>query len=202
MKCLVILAGGKSSRMGKDKVMLPVQGTTFIERIFSNALVCFDRIIISTDTDAHARQISALPEIAKAGPEIVTDAYECAGPIGGILSVFEKTDADRFAIISVDVPKADMNVLAALYDKAEGKAAFLKIGDGKREPLIAAYDRSSYEDLKASYEAGCFKLGKALGDGITVIEDGQLRKEIPALKDTDFSAAFKNYNTQEDLDLC
>lgn len=199
MKTLVILAGGKSSRMGQDKVLLETHGRTFIERVFINALEYFERIIISTDTPEHAEKVKQLPAFADNKPEIVTDLYEAAGPIGGIRTVFEACDVSRFAIIPVDVPFADMRVLKALYDRCMKKAAFLKIGDGRLEPLIAAYDRSGYEEIRAAQEAGLNKIRMVFSKKDTeIITDAQLKGQIPDLESLDFEKAFRNYNTPEE----
>ncbi len=206
MKNLVILAGGKSSRMGRDKVLLELNGMTFIERIFFNALVCFDRIIISTDTKEHADRIAGLPLFAGADrlnnvyPEFVLDIYPGVGPMGAIRSVFESTDVSRFSIISVDVPFADMKVLDALYDRCTKKACFLKIADRRSEPLIAAYDRSGYPDICRCMDAGLLKMRRAFEkDDITVVTDSELKSGIQAAADLDFDRAFANYNTPEEF---
>ena len=199
MKTLVILAGGKSSRMGHDKVLLETHGRTFIERVFLNALEYFERVIISTDSPEHAEKVKQLPAFADTEPEIVTDLYEAAGPIGGIRTVFETCDVSRFAIIPVDVPFADMRVLAALYDRCRKKAVFLKIGDGRPEPLIAAYDRSGYEDVRAAQEAGLNKIRMAIAKEDTdIVTDCELKKQIPVLECLDFEKSFRNCNTPEE----
>ncbi|MGI6072360.1 MAG: molybdenum cofactor guanylyltransferase [Lachnospiraceae bacterium] len=195
MKNLVILAGGKSSRMGMDKVLLKDNGVTFVERIFANALIYFERIIISTDSREHALVIRKLPFMTGRNVEIVTDNYEAIGPMGGIISVFEETDVERFAIIPVDVPGADMRVLTRLYDYCTKKACFLKLQGGKPEPLIGAYNRSALPDLKGAMEAGLLKIRMALPFADTdIIGEGKL---------ADFenlSCSFRNINTPEELE--
>ncbi|MBE6017427.1 MAG: molybdenum cofactor guanylyltransferase [Lachnospiraceae bacterium] len=199
MKTLVILAGGKSSRMGQDKVLLETHGRTFIEHIFLNALEFFERIIISTDSPDHADIIKRLPAFAGREPETVADIYKEAGPIGGLRSVFETCDVSRFAIIPVDVPFADMRVLEALYDRCSKKAAFLKIKEKMPEPLIAAYDRSSYEKIRAAQEAGLNKIRRVFAEeDLDIVTDGGLKAQIPFLKDLDFEKAFRNCNTPEE----
>ncbi len=199
MRNLLILAGGKSSRMGQDKVMLELDGMPFIEHIYRNAKSYFDRIIISTDTKEHANRIRQVRLIAQEDPEIVTDAYMQAGPIGGICTAFEKTSATRFSVISADVPFADMRVLAALFDACKNKAALLKIGEKKPEPLIAAYDRTGYPDLKSSLDKGNLKLRLVFDEKDTDVIDAC---EIPIgdghVTEGECLAAFMNINTQDD----
>ena len=199
MKTLVILAGGKSSRMGQDKVLLEIAGRTFIERIFLNALKVFERIIISTDNEDHALKIKSLKAFAGRDAEIVTDLYASAGPLGGLGSVFESTDVNRFSIISVDVPMADMRVLEALYDRCGKKAVYLKIGEGRPEPLIAAYDRAAAGDIKAALDEGLNKMRMVFAaEDTDVVTDAELKEQIPELKELDFEQAFRNCNTPEE----
>ena len=205
MRSLVILAGGKSSRMGRDKVLLKLNGMTFIERIFTNALICFDRIIISTDSDEHKDTIMKLaafaPENIPAGKCVcfVTDSYDAVGPLGGILSVFEKSDVERFSIVSVDVPFASMEVLEALYDRCEKKAVFLKIGEKKPEPLIAAYDRSALPDIKRAVEKGLLKIRAALPKEDIDIISSEYIESLPETKGMDCAWSFRNFNTPEEF---
>lgn len=185
--------------MGQDKVLLELDGKTFIERIYLNALEYFQRIIISTDSSKHAEVIKSLPVFKDKDIEIVVDRYDALGPMGGIRSVFEASDVQRFSIISVDVPLADMRVLNALWDRCDRKAAWLKIGDGRPEPLIAAYDRTAYEDIRDSLDAGFLKMRQVLPEeDVVIVADSDIREELSGLKDTDIAKAFSNCNTPEE----
>ena len=187
--------------MGQDKVLLQYDGRTFIERAFFSALECFERVIISTDSDEHGARIKELPGFKDVCPEIITDDYDAVGPMGGIRSVFEKTNVQRFSIISVDIPFADMRVLSDIYDRCNAKAAYLKIGQGRVEPLIAAYDRSCYEDIRKSLDSGLFKMRQAVPqDEVVIITDAQLKEEDERLAGLDFAMAFRNFNTPEELE--
>ncbi len=248
MKNLVILAGGKSQRMGTDKVMLKTDGETFVEHLTRAAAEYFDTIYISTDSKGHAEKIMQLPLFksdedfsdimicgetcvpaghggvrddlpgsgqaadttkeesqkvkTKAGPRIrlVIDVYSEAGPIGGILSVFERTEAERFSIIPVDVPGADMRVLCAIFDRLRHSACFLKFEGKKPEPLIAAYDRKAYPSVKSAFEKGLFKIRLALEEkDIDIYDVCDLKRDHPELADTGLRKAFRNFNTQEEL---
>ena len=188
-------------RMGRDKVLLPFEGRSFVENTYEKASVCFERIIISTDTEEHAGKIRALPLFAGKNPEIVTDRYRETGPIGGLLSVFEETDAERFSVISVDVPYARMEVLAGLFDECDKKACFLKIKENPPEPLIAAWDRKAYPELKQSFAEGKFKLRRVLlPEDVRILDDTGFKKIYPELENTDFEKVFRNFNTPEEFE--
>ena len=204
MRTLVILAGGKSSRMGRDKVLLEIDGETFAEHLYKKASAYFERIIISTDTQEHAGTIKDLPAFvsspAAAKPEFVVDLYSEKGPIGGIVSVFESTDTEKFSIISVDVPHADMQVLSFLYDHCENAAAYLRFEGRKKESLIAAYSRKAYPALKAALEAGEYKLRAALSDlPVDIYDPAEAAEGSSFAEASDIKTAFTNFNTPEDL---
>ena len=104
MKCLVILAGGKSTRMGQDKVFLGIGEESFLERIFRNAVFVFDKIFISTDSEKHKEQIEKLSCGGDPRMQIILDKFHDCGPMGGLLSVMAETEMEKFAVVPVDVP--------------------------------------------------------------------------------------------------
>ena len=157
------MAGGKSSRMGQDKVFLRFGEETFLEYLYRNAQLVFDNIYISTDTKEHAEQIKALPAFQNISDEkIILDAYPRCGPIGGICSVFDLSGMDKFAVVPTDVPCANMGVLAALLMLCHEKPCIFRRDNGYIEPLIGAYDKSCYHNFKGCLEKGKFSIHKAL----------------------------------------
>ena len=128
MKAIVIMAGGESSRMGEDKIFLRYQNSSFLEYLVRRAFAVFDRVLISAGTKEHgaliAQRLSASGSRASVPqPEIIIDRVPGLGPIGGLISVFEKTGLERFAVAAADMPDADMQVLAALLDRLKPEEA-------------------------------------------------------------------------------
>ena len=115
-KTLVILAGGKSRRMGRDKTFLPWKNTTFLEHLICRARESFDRILVAAGTREHAEEVRRRLG-TKHRVEIIEDLYDSIGPMGGLLSVFEQTRVESFAAVAVDIPEADMKVMEALLSK-------------------------------------------------------------------------------------
>ena len=191
MKCLVILAGGKSTRMGQDKVFLGIGEESFLERIFRNAVFVFDKIIISTDSEEHKAQIESLPLGGDPRMQIVLDKYTDCGPMGGLLSVLAETDMEKFGVIPVDVPLAEMKVLDVMYDMmpAGRQAMFLETSGGI-EPLIGIYARESEAAFKDAAERGDYKIRRVLTDTVTA--------SLEELDLGEFDKCFKNINNKED----
>ena len=201
-RTLVIQAGGKSSRMGKDKAFLSWQGTTFLQHLIRKAKPYFSRICISCGTEEHTEEIRHLLG-EDAGVLFITDVYEQIGPMGGILSIFETIRPELFVLLAVDMPHADMDVLARLYDLAEtgGEAAvMLKLPDaGTAESCAAAYTREAYQLFKSAYEKGEFGLFQALQSGkVRFVEAADLQPYLPGASGDYLKTSFCNVNTPDD----
>lgn len=195
MNTLVILAGGKSSRMGTDKVFLPLQnGESFLAHLYRNAKAVFDRVLISAGSSAHTDQIRALfPEA-----EIIPDRYPEQGPMGGIVSVYEECHPEKFAVIPADVPFADMDALALLYDLCGDDACVYSAEEDRPEPLIAAYGTTALEKLSAMRKEGRYRIRDAFSERTKFFSAGDLCMHLRGKEETALRNAFCNINTTED----
>ncbi|MCF0142007.1 MAG: molybdenum cofactor guanylyltransferase [Parasporobacterium sp.] len=213
MKSLVILAGGKSSRMGQNKVFLEYKGETFLERIAVNASAFFDRIYISADSEEHISQILAMPrikELNKKGSFIIPicDACQGIGPMGGLMSVMEKASEPLLAVIPVDVPDGDMETLSLMWNEMSAhaytkedttKALLLADDSGRVEPLIGVYKTAALENFRSLSAKGRYKIVDAFSEGELVpLTEEKLREKYPALAEKDLKKCFCNINTMSD----
>lgn len=118
----VILAGGLSSRMGKDKAALCIDGESLLLRARRTLLAAgCDRV-----------WLSGRPRVDWSDTSI-PDRLPAAGPVGGIMSVLQGAVADGMAaknmlFIPVDAPLLSPELLASLLQAAQGN------GDGARTP--------------------------------------------------------------------
>jgi len=106
----LVLAGGKSSRMGQDKALLQLNNETLLarnSRILSQA-GC-DQVFISGDSQGNRQQQNA-----------IADKVNDLGPVGGILSVIELLLADNYqwlVIVAVDMPNLTPSLLDPLFNQ-------------------------------------------------------------------------------------
>lgn len=125
-----ILAGGKSSRMGRDKALLDFNGAPLIAHIAHILAPIFDEIIV----------VTANPAIARAADTpAVADAFAGRGPSGGIHAALAHFGAPTF-VVACDMPflNADfIRYLCADFDADAG--ARVPISDNGFEPLHAIY---------------------------------------------------------------
>jgi len=130
----IIFAGGKSSRMGRDKALLPFGGyNTLCEYQYQRLAKIFETVHISTkeakfDFDA----------------PLIYDLYPQSSPLVGLISIFETIESDECFILSVDAPFVDEQVIKRLYKQSEESLADAIIAQspGGNQPLCGIYRRS------------------------------------------------------------
>ena len=129
--CGIILAGGRSRRMGIDKAELTLNGRTFLEiQVRKLQLLGASEILISG-------RDPSLP-----GVRSVMDLCPGLGPLGGLFSAFPLAAQRPALVISVDTPLLSVSTLENLLDahfRGSYDATLLESG-GRIEPLIAVYN--------------------------------------------------------------
>jgi len=129
----VIFAGGKSSRMGQDKALLPFADYGSLAQYqYQRLQGLFEKVYISAKEDKFDFRA-----------ELIYDRYNVSSPLAGILSVFETLDADEIFILSVDAPFVDASVIGKLLEaNKEGPDAAIAQSPGGLQPLCGIYKRS------------------------------------------------------------
>lgn len=129
----VILAGGKSSRMGRNKAELELGGMSFAEyQVKKLRELGFEDIILS----GFEKPVD--------GARNVPDVYHGKGPLGGIYAALRAAKNESCFVVSVDAPLCPKEtVLALLNAHASGKSPITVLEHGGIiEPLIGVYSRS------------------------------------------------------------
>ena len=128
----IIFAGGKSSRMGKDKALLPFANCDTLSEFQYNRLSSlFDKIYISAKENKF-----------DFNPTVITDLYEESSPLVGIISLFETLKEDEVFILSVDAPFVNEDIIIKLLDHKEGVDAVIAKSTSGIQPLCGVYKRS------------------------------------------------------------
>lgn len=139
---LVILAGGRSSRMGRDKADLLCHGKTFLQtQIDKGRALGIQDILISGYRGTGL------------GFPVVSDRYPDKGPLGGLEACFRKAQEPYCLVLSVDAPLVPVSELARLikaFEKSEKKALILKSRD-KEQPLIGVYDVTLADEMQKEF---------------------------------------------------
>lgn len=144
MLSLIILAGGRSSRMGRDKASLPWQNTNLLTDLIRRShAVGFHEIIISANAQP---DISHLSPSSKAAIRIVADHYPNSGPLGGMEAAFSACTCPYCVVVSVDLPFYDFSPISALLPiltASPSVDAVIPMVEGRCQPLAALYRRKT-----------------------------------------------------------
>lgn len=174
----IILAGGKSSRMGTDKGFLKLKGISFMQRIIETITPYVnDIMIISNNTDYDAFQLKR-----------VEDIFKDSGPLSGLYTGLYHSKTENNLVLSCDVPLVNDLVLNTLFDGFDETSEVIQLKSQDRTmPLIALYKKECADQ--------CFNLLKK-GEKRLRILVSQLNSKTITLK-PDLDIYVKNINTLE-----
>jgi molybdopterin-guanine dinucleotide biosynthesis protein A len=146
---IVILSGGKSSRMGQNKAFLQVGSQTEIEYLTTLAKSVTDKVMIVTnDFDAY-KHLNVL---------LVEDIRKGLGPLAGLEAALTATTTELNFVMACDMPFINMDIMKAILSATANVDAVIPRIDGQRHPLFAAYRKSSLPLLKEALDAGHTKI--------------------------------------------
>lgn len=147
---VVILAGGKSSRMGQDKASLPWGD----QDIIHNIIDCMEKI--SQDILVISNQPRTLPSTVR----VLTDIIPQCGPLSGIHSGLYHAKAPTIFVISCDmpfvVPEAALTIIKYATDKRWD--AVIPVYHGRNQPLFACYQKSCLAVIEHALYTGNFRV--------------------------------------------
>lgn len=138
----LVLAGGKSERMGKDKGTIAWHGMEqryWLANLL-HALGCNAFISCRQDQSATVDKNYAVLE----------DAYEDRGPLGALLTAFEFDKLSPWLIVACDLPFIDASTISFLIarrDSSKIATAFINSSDGLPEPMVSIWERDAYDIL-------------------------------------------------------
>lgn len=147
-KALVILCGGKSSRMGTDKTFLPFGSDSLLRYQVARFQPYFDKIYVSVQD----KQDKDFDYFEYCGCEEIPDLYPGLGPMGGLYSCLSYVSEDILYFNAVDTPFSDPELAAALCrtleEHPEYSSCLLKNPQGEIQPLQGAYSKAVLPALK------------------------------------------------------
>jgi molybdenum cofactor guanylyltransferase len=149
----IILAGGKSSRMGSDKGFVMYKNKAFIQHIIEAIQPLVNEIIIvSNDPDYDIFKLKR-----------VSDLIEDAGPLAGVYSGLHHTTTENNLVVSCDVPLINTETLKKLTEQINDENDVIQLESmGKTMPLIAMYKKRSKDICSILLQGGERKLRNAL----------------------------------------
>ncbi len=180
--CGLVLAGGRSTRMGTDKCALEIHGVPQARYCFELLRGFLPEVCVSARPDQRNHP-------ALAGLPLIEDRYDGIGPMNGVLSAMDSRPGVAWLTLACDLPLADARGVRTLLDGRDPVrlATAYMASDGFFEPLFAIYEPSIGVWLHERLAQGKSSLREALADA-------DVRLLCPP-EDT----MLMNVNTPEDL---
>nr|WP_300006186.1 molybdenum cofactor guanylyltransferase [Tissierella sp.] len=180
----IILAGGKSSRMGFDKQFLKVDKRRLMYSIIARLEDEFDEIIIVTNKPEHYIGLSQ---------KITRDILKDKGPLGGIHAGLKLARSKYSFVIACDMPNINLDYMKYMKENTSNQGCTTRFGDWI-EPFCSFYSKDIVPDIESYLKTEKRSINHLLMDlDINYIEESKARE---------FSSnwdMFLNLNTQEDL---
>ncbi len=136
-KSAVVLAGGESSRFGKDKGIVNLLGKPLINWVINSIRPMVNEIVIVTCCH---EKIVDYSEVVGSDVKFAIDKTDSKGPLIGALSGFSTATGEYVLLLPADTPFVSRKVVALLFDLAKGRSAAIpRWPNGQIEPLHAVY---------------------------------------------------------------
>jgi molybdenum cofactor guanylyltransferase len=182
-----VLAGGLSSRMGKEKALLEINGTPLVVRAA--------RVV--TSVCGSATIVGSPEDYARLGFPVIADQQPRLGPLGGILTALGHTDAAWNLVTGCDLPYLTADWLRFLMGRAAASPNLVVLpeSDSGPEPLCAVYHRQAVDAIRAAIARGELKVTRALQSlPVERVLPADIRPFDPR------GVLFQNLNTPEDFE--
>jgi molybdenum cofactor guanylyltransferase len=180
-----ILAGGKSSRMGRDKALLEIGGKTLIERAAALCAPLVANVTLMGDPQRYSKFVSY----------VLGDRWPGAGPLGAIATALGAAKQPWCLVLACDMPNVSADFLEWILEHADKSSADAIVPETSR----------GLEPLCAIYRAGCAsKFSAALDSGVRKVTDGLDLIKTELISENDWRKfspdenLFQNLNTWED----
>lgn len=181
----ILLAGGRSSRMGEDKAFIGIDGETLLAR----------NLRLLREAGCAPVVLSGRREVSYPVGAEVPVVYDAIGegPAAGILAgMAAAADAAFVAVVAVDMPALDAAWFRSLLAQTAPGVGVVAERDGRLEPLAAIYPAAFADFLRERVKAGEFALHRIVREAVSA----GLMRTIPVPESR--SGLFSNWNTPED----
>ena len=190
-----VLAGGGSTRFGRDKALTQFDSTPLLVRIDALARTCIEEVMVVATPEKY-RDLD--PHL-----EVIKDRWPGEGPLGGIITALQHTASTNPAaewnlILSCDMPFLTAEWLNFLVDRAGASAPEIQVilphSTHGPEPLCACYRTNAADVLKNVFDRGVRKVTQALQQLRTEVLDESVWKRFDSA-----GRLFWNMNTPDDF---
>ncbi len=151
----VVLAGGKSTRMGTDKALLALNGKPFIQHVAEAFQGVFTDVVISANTTEY--EFLGLP--------VIGDVYPDCGPLGGIHAALGLVRTPHIFTAPCDVPFLNSTTFETLLQEAEPGVIAVASAGVQLQPLVGVYPA----DCRSALETFLMSGGRKVSDFLATV---------------------------------
>jgi molybdopterin-guanine dinucleotide biosynthesis protein A len=179
----IVLAGGKSQRMGQDKAMILWRGKALINWVIDAIKPLCHEVIVSSNTLGHQFN----------GFQVVSDTFKDIGPIAGIEAGLRAATYPTTIIVSCDTPLLPTELFSFILSKHTDFQISLAAHDGINEPMIGVFSKEVYHYFHDSIIRGEYKPPSVIKT--TKWQNVNISREMSFYSNN----MFRNFNLPEDL---
>ncbi|MCP4547274.1 MAG: molybdenum cofactor guanylyltransferase [bacterium] len=184
----VVLTGGESSRMGRDKALLEVKGRSVLREIVERLGRMADEVIVGASDPEQAATLRTLLSGAGTKPlRVICDDEPGQGPLMGIYSAMRSASHDLCFVTACDIPEPSLAHMLALRTCAARNDVVVTVeADGRMNAMLAFYSRAALPRMKAHLDEGHRRI-------VSFYDDVRVQ-QIPLAN----PGWYRNLNTPED----
>ena len=187
----IVLAGGRSLRLGHNKVQEMVGSRSLLEKVLDSVACLSQDIIIVA---AEERSVPRFPDYPNL--KVVTDIYPGKGPLVGIYTGLRVSATHRNVVVAADMPFLNPALLRYMVGLADGFDAVTPRVEDKVEPLHSVYTRGCLVAIEQMLERGELGVHKLLPlVKVRYVEVDEISRFDPE------RLSFFNINTEKDLQV-
>jgi len=186
----VVLAGGLSSRLGRDKAQVDLAGKTLLQRALEPLRAICQQVLVVTSAEGLVSQTGAAT-----GVQLIPDLEPGRGPLGGLYSGLLATASDQVFLVGCDMPFLKSALLESIVQAAAGRQAAVPRLDGVPQTLHAVYSQSCLPAIEKLMTSG----RPGLRDLLPLVDVRYLESEEITRLDPQHLSFF-NANTMAELD--
>ena len=208
LECAVVLAGGKSARMGREKALLDAGGMTLIERTLAELARGFDALAVSVAHEGPSAELAETIERSARAlgrrVDVFRDTSPGEGPLAAVASALEEIESVNAFFLAVDIPTVSLPLAEALWEEATapGKTGCIPRWSRGLEPACAVYCKCLHPAMRRMLDAGTRELHAAAKlPGVAVLDlgDALVLRRVFGDRAPDLEDVFRNLNRPEDV---
>ena len=186
----IVLVGGKSHRLGRNKAVEFIDGQPLIVRIISRLSRLTQQTVVVVN-DEKRISLLALPDSAKGA----VDVYPDKGPLGGIFTGLSAAQSQWAIVVACDMPFLNLKLLNHMISLRNGNDAIVPVIENQPEPTHALYSKACLPHIESKLKTNDLKIASFFNQ----VRVKFLPQEEIDPMDPDHLSFF-NVNTQQDLD--